>query len=157
MIGGNGEQVGLVSRDEALQIAKDAGLDLVEISPNADPPVCRVMDYGKYLFEQSKRKTIQRKKQKQVQVKEVKFRPATDVGDYQVKVKKIIVFLERGDKVKISIRFRGREVMHRDLGLDLVERIKTDLPEELVIEQAAKLEGRQMSMVVALPVKIKKV
>lgn len=135
---------------QALMRAKDAGLDLVEISPNAEPPVCRIMDYGKYQFELSKRKAAAKKKQKQVQIKEVKFRPGTDIGDFNVKVRKIIGFLERGDKVKVSIRFRGREMQHRELGLDLLNRVKTELPEGYTVEQEPKLEGRQMTMVLAL-------
>lgn len=135
---------------DAIRKAISAGLDLVEISPNANPPVCRIMDYGKYVFDQNKKKAAAKKKQKLVQVKEVKFRPATDVGDYNVKLRKIISFLERGDKVKISLRFRGREMQHRELGLELLQRVKGDLPEGLVVEQEPKLEGRQMTMVVAL-------
>jgi translation initiation factor IF-3 len=150
LIDSDGEQVGVVATLEALRKAQSAGLDLVEISPTAKPPVCRIMDYGKYIFDQSKKQTASKKKQKQVQVKEVKFRPNTDVGDYNVKVRKIINFLERGDKVKVSLRFRGREMQHRELGMDLLQRVKKDLPEGLVVEQEPKLEGRQMTMVVAL-------
>ena len=126
--------------------AGDLGLDLVEISPTAKPPVCRIMDYGKFLFEQSKKRAVQKKKQKLIQVKEVKFRPATDVGDYNVKLRKISTFLERGDKVKVSLRFRGREMQHRGLGMDLLNRVKGDL-EGVVVEQEPKMEGRQMTMV----------
>lgn len=150
LIDQDGNQVGVVSTHDALQQAEDAGLDLVEISPNAEPPVCRIMDYSKHQFEQKKRKAVAKKKQKLVQVKEVKFRPATDIGDFQVKMKKIAQFLERGDKVKISLRFRGREMQHRELGMELLERVKAELPEGYVVEQAPKLEGRQMSMVVAM-------
>lgn len=135
---------------DAVRKAVSAGLDLVEISPNAKPPVCRIMDYGKYLFDQNKKKAAAKKKQKLVHVKEVKFRPATDVGDYNVKVRKIIGFLERGDKVKVSLRFRGREMQHRELGLELLQRVKGDLPDGLIVEQEPKLEGRQMTMVVVL-------
>lgn len=135
--------------EEALARAEEAGLDLVEISPNAKPPVCRIMDYGKYLFELSKKRSAQKKKQKLIQVKEVKFRPVTDIGDYQVKLRKIQSFLERGDKVKISLRFRGREMQHQRLGLELLDRIKKDLG-EVIVEQEPKLEGRQMTMVVVL-------
>jgi translation initiation factor IF-3 len=124
-------------------------MDLVEISPNAKPPVCRIMDYGKFQFEQNKHRAAQKKKQKLVHVKEVKFRPATDVGDYNVKLKKIRTFLDRGDKVKVSLRFRGREMQHRELGLELLNRIKVDLGSTVVVEQQPKLEGRQMTMVVA--------
>ena len=150
LIDHEGGQVGVMATHDALWCALDVGLDLVEISPTAKPPVCRIMDYGKYLFEQSKKKAAAKKNQKQVQVKEVKFRPVTDVGDYNVKVRKIISFLERGDKVKVSLRFRGREMQHRELGLDLLERVKKDLPLGLLVEQEPKLEGRQMTMVVAL-------
>ncbi len=150
LIDQDGEQVGVIATSEALQKAVAVGMDLVEISPTAKPPVCRIMDYGKFLFEQSKKKAASKKKQKQVQVKEVKFRPATDVGDYNVKVRKITGFLERGDKVKVSLRFRGREMQHRELGLELLQRVKKDLPEGLLVEQQPKLEGRQMTMVVVL-------
>ena len=150
MIDKDGEQVGIVKTPEAIDLAKKVGLDLVEISPNVEPPVCRIMDYGKYQFEISKRKAQAKKKQKQIQVKEVKFRPTTEVGDYNVKLRKIISFLERGDKVKISLRFRGREMQHRQLGMELLMRIKGDLPDGMVIEQEPKLEGRQMTMVIML-------
>ena len=138
-----------MSIQEALNNAQQASLDLVEISPNVDPPVCRVMDYGKYIFDQSKRRTNQKKHQKQSQVKEVKFRPVTDVGDYRIKMRKIAEFLERGDRVKITLRFRGREVQHHELGLEFISRVKTDLPLNAVVEQEAKMEGRQITMLVA--------
>ena len=144
MIDQTGVQVGVVDTRE------EARLDLVEIAPNEAPPVCRIMDFGKHLFDANKRRAANKKKQKQTQVKEIKFRPVTDIGDYNVKLKKIIGFLERGDKVKISIRFRGREMQHRELGLDFLKRVEADLPENMVVEQDAKLEGRQLSMVVAL-------
>lgn len=150
LIDEHGEQVGIIDTKQALQKAYEVELDLVEISPNAEPPVCRIMDYGKYLFEQSKRKAAQKKKQKQIQVKEVKFRPATDIGDFNVKIRKINAFLARGDKVKISIRFRGRELQHKQLGMELIERVKAELSHGYYIEQDPKLEGRQMSMVVAM-------
>lgn len=150
MIDKDGNQVGVLNTAEALRMAKQEDLDLVEISPNADPPVCRIMDYGKYQFEQSKRKSAQKKKQKQIQVKEIKFRPGTDVGDYNVKMKKIHTFLERGDKVKISLRFRGREMQHKELASELFNRIKKDLPEGFMVEQEPHLEGRQITMVVVL-------
>ncbi|PMB54476.1 Translation initiation factor 3 [Coxiella-like endosymbiont] len=140
------EQIGIVQIDQALILAEAAGLDLVEVSPMAKPPVCRIMNFGKYQFEQSKRKAAQKKKQRLIHLKEIKFRPATDVGDYQVKLRKIIAFLERGDKVKVSLRFRGREMQHRELGLDLLNRVKCDLG-SIIIEQEPKLEGRQMTMV----------
>ena len=150
MIDEQGDQVGIVNIDQAILKAQSVGLDLVEISPNVEPPVCRIMDYGKFLFDKKKRFTAGKKKQRQMQVKEIKFRPTTDIGDYTVKLKKIITFLERGDKVKVSLRFRGREIQHKELGMDLLTRIKGDLPEGAVVEQAPKLEGRQMSMVVAI-------
>ncbi len=149
LIDKDGEQAGVVNTRDALSRAQAEGMDLVEISPNAKPPVCRIMDYGKYQFEQNKRRAAQKKKQKLVHVKEVKFRPATDVGDYNVKLKKIRTFLERGDKVKVSLRFRGREMQHRELGMELLNRIKADLGDAAVVEQQPKLEGRQMTMVVA--------
>lgn len=150
LIDEEGNQVGVVNIREALAAAERAALDLVEISPNTEPPVCRIMDYGKYRFEKGKKQAAQKKKQRRIQVKEVKFRPVTDIGDYQVKVRKIIEFLERGDKVKISLRFRGREMQHRELGMGLLTRIRGDLPPGLVVEQEAKIEGRQMGMVVSL-------
>src|SRR3990167_6008855 len=147
LIDAEGQQVGIVKTEKALATAEEAGLDLVEISPNAKPPVCRVMDYGKYLFELSKKRAAQKKKQKLIQVKEVKFRPATDVGDYQIKLRKIQHFLGRGDKVKVSLRFRGREMQHAELGLHLLERLKQDLG-QVVVEQEPRLEGRQITMIV---------
>lgn len=147
MIDEKGEQVGVVRTDRALTMAEEAGIDLVEISPTAKPPVCRIMNFGKYQFEQSKRKAAQKKKQRLVHLKEVKFRPGTDVGDYQVKLRKIATFLDRGDKVKVSLRFRGREMQHRELGLELLGRVKRDLG-NIVVEQEPRLEGRQMTMVV---------
>jgi translation initiation factor IF-3 len=137
----------VVSNDEALKAAEEAGLDLVEISPNAEPPVCRVMDFGKYQYEQSKRQAAAKKKQKQIQVKEVKFRPGTDIGDYNIKLRNLIRFLEHGDKAKITLRFRGREMAHRELGLQLLQRIEKDLEEYATVEQHPRLEGRQMVMV----------
>ena len=150
LIDAEGEQVGIIPLDQALQKAKEVRLDLVEISPNAEPPVCRIMDYGKFIFDKKKRAAAGKKKQRQMQVKEIKFRPTTDVGDYGIKLRKIEAFLERGDKVKVSLRFRGREIQHKELGMQLLDRIKEDLPEGAVVEQEPKLEGRQMSMVVAL-------
>lgn len=134
---------------EAQKAALEAELDLVEISPNAEPPVCRIMDYGKFLFEESKKRHAAKKKQKQIQVKEVKFRPGTDVGDYQVKLRNLVRFLESGDRVKITMRFRGREMAHQEIGLKLLERLEADLNEHGVIEQRPRLEGRFMVMVVA--------
>ena len=147
MIDQNGEQAGIVNRATALEMAGNAGLDLVEISPNADPPVCRIMDHGKFLYEDSKRKAAARKNQKQTQVKEIKFRPGTDIGDYNIKLGKLKQFLEGGDKTKVTIRFRGREMAHKDLGMDLLKRVEADLEEYGAVEQFPKLEGRQMVMV----------
>ena len=127
LIGVDGEQVGVVSIEEALRAARDAGEDLVEIVPNAEPPVCRVMDYGKHVFEQKKQKQAAKKKQKQVQIKEIKFRPATDIGDYKIKLRNLIKFLEQGNKVKVTMRFRGREHAHRELGLEFLQRVEKDL------------------------------
>ena len=147
MVGAEGEQVGVVSINEALQLAYDASMDLVEISPNADPPVCKIMDFGKYQFEQNKKLQAAKKKQKQIQIKEIKFRPGTEEGDYQVKLRSLIKFLNEGDKTKITVRFKGRELTHRELGMDLLKRIETDLEEIAAVEQFPKLEGRQMVMV----------
>jgi translation initiation factor IF-3 len=147
VIGAEGEQVGVISINEALQLAYDASMDLVEISPSADPPVCKVMDYGKYQFEQNKKLQAAKKKQKQIQIKEIKFRPGTEEGDYQVKLRSLIKFLNEGDKTKITVRFKGRELTHRELGMDLLKRIETDLEELAAVEQFPKLEGRQMVMV----------
>jgi translation initiation factor IF-3 len=147
VVGAEGEQVGVVSINEALQLAYDANMDLVEISPNADPPVCKVMDFGKYQFELNKKLQAAKKKQKQIQIKEIKFRPGTEEGDYQVKLRSLIKFLNEGDKTKITVRFKGRELTHRELGMDLLKRIETDLEEMAIVEQFPKLEGRQMVMV----------
>ncbi|HSH41882.1 MAG TPA: translation initiation factor IF-3 [Arenicellales bacterium] len=149
LIDAEGEQVGVVSLDEAKGTAREAGLDLVEISPNADPPVCRIMDYGKYRYEDSKKKAAAKKKQKQMQIKEVKFRPGTDSGDYAVKLRNLQRFLEDGDKVKVTMRFRGREMAHQELGLELLKEVESDLEEIGTVEQYPKLEGRQMVMVIA--------
>ena len=149
MISAEGGQVGIVNLDEAMQQADDAELDLVEIVPNAEPPVCRIMDFGKFLFEQNKKKHAARKKQKQIQVKEVKFRPGTDDGDYQVKMRNITRFLDNGDKVKVTLRFRGREMAHQELGSKMLDRIETDMQLIAEVEQKAKLEGRQMVMILA--------
>ncbi|WP_286306064.1 translation initiation factor IF-3 [Methylophaga marina] len=145
----NGEQVGIVTLKDALERAEQADLDLVEIAPQATPPVCRIMDYGKFLFEEGKQKALAKKKQKQIQVKEVKFRPGTEEGDYQVKLRNLIRFLESGNKTKVSLRFRGREMAHQDLGLKLLERVAEDLKELSSVEQRPKKEGRQMIMVLA--------
>ncbi len=148
LIGADGQQVGVVSLQEARQTAEAATLDLVEISPNASPPVCRIMDYGKYQYEESKRRHAAKRKQKQIQIKEVKFRPGTDVGDYQVKLRNLIRFLENGDKAKITLRFRGREMAHQELGVQLLKRVEEDLSGVGVVEQRPRLEGRQMVMVI---------
>ena len=136
-----------MSLEEAKEVASSAGMDLVEIQPNAEPPVCRVMDYGKFVFEAKKQKAAAKKKQKQVQVKEVKFRPGTGIGDYQVKLRNLIRFLNDGDKTKVTMRFRGREHAHRELGLELLQRVEADLAELAEVEQAPLMEGRQMVMV----------
>ena len=149
LIDAQGGQVGIVNRDEALRQADDSELDLVEIVPNAEPPVCRIMDIGKFLFEQNKKKHAARKKQKQIQVKEVKFRPGTDDGDYEVKLRNISRFLENGDKVKVTLRFRGREMAHQELGSKMLDRIEADMQQSSDVEQKAKLEGRQMVMILA--------
>ena len=138
-----------MSLTDALQIAQDESQDLVEVSPNADPPVCRAMDFGKYLFEQNKKAQSSRRKQKQVHVKEIKFRPGTEEGDYQVKLRKLREFLEVGDKTKVTLRFRGREMAHKELGAQLLARVRADLEELTMVEQMPQLEGRQMVMVLA--------
>jgi len=147
LIGADGEQVGIVSLAEAKEVAAASTLDLVEIQPNAEPPVCRIMDFGKFVFEQKKQKQAAKKKQKQVQVKEVKFRPGTGEGDYQVKLRNLIRFLNDGDKTKVTMRFRGREHAHRELGLELLKRVEADLIEYGTVEQQPAMEGRQMVMV----------
>ncbi|MEY2340899.1 translation initiation factor IF-3 [Acidithiobacillus sp. IBUN Pt1247-S3] len=149
LIGDEGEQLGIVPLHEALATAEEADLDLVEIAPQAVPPVCRVMDYGKFRFQESKRQHDARKKQKQSQVKEIKFRPRTDEADYQIKLRNIIRFLEDGDRTKITLRFRGREMSHPELGMELLNRVEADLQELGVVEQRPRMEGRQMVMVIA--------
>ena len=138
-----------MSIQEALAAAEELNLDLVEVAPNADPPVCRIMDYGKFVFEQNKKAQSARKKQKQTQVKEVKFRPGTEEGDYQVKLRNLVRFLSHGDKAKITLRFRGREMAHQELGTQLLRRVQKDLEEYGTVEQFPQLEGRQMVMVIA--------
>jgi len=147
VIGSDGEQVGIVPLEQALQIADEAELDLVEIVPNVAPPVCRVMDYGKYLFDENKKRQSAKKKQKQIQVKEVKFRPGTDEADYQIKLRNLIRFLTHGDKVKVTLRFRGRELAHQELGSKMLQRIEADLAEYGAVEQYSKMERRQMVMI----------
>ena len=149
LIDADGNQAGIVSIREALRAAEESGLDLVEISPTAVPPVCRIMDYGKFLFELNKKQAEARKKQKQIQVKELKFRPTTEEGDYQVKLRNLIRFLNHGDKVKITLRFRGREVAHQDLGMKIFERLQQDTSDVAIVEQHAKREGRQLFMVLS--------
>ncbi len=149
VIGADGEMVGIVSRDEALRMAEEVELDLVEIQPNADPPVCRIMDFGKFRFELQKKASAAKKKQKQVEIKEVKFRPTTDEGDYQIKLRNMRRFLEEGDKIKLTVRFKGREMAHTELGVAMIKRIETDLIEEVTIESRPRLEGRQMVMMMA--------
>jgi translation initiation factor IF-3 len=145
----DGEQLGIVSIEKANRLAEEAKLDLVEIAPNAEPPVCRIMDYGKFRFEEGKKLQQAKKKQKQIQVKEIKFRPGTDIGDYKIKLRKLTEFLEEGDRVKVTLRFRGREMAHQELGLELLQRVKNDLDEFGVVEQEPKSEGRMMVMVMA--------
>ncbi|MCU0841186.1 MAG: translation initiation factor IF-3 [Thiobacillaceae bacterium] len=147
LIGVDGEQLGIVSLREALAKAEEAELDLVEIAPQASPPVCRIMDYGKYKYHEQKKQHEARLKQKQIQVKEVKFRPRTDEADYQVKLRNLIRFLADGDKTKVTLRFRGREMAHQEFGVQLLKRIEEDLAEHGLVEQFPKLEGRQMVMV----------
>lgn len=149
LIGADGSQIGVIATKEAQRIAVEQELDLVEVAPLASPPVCRLMDYGKFLFEENKKRQAAKKKQKQIQVKEVKFRPTTEDGDYQVKLRSLVKFLEGGDKAKVTIRFRGRELLHQELGQKMAHRLETDLEPFGIIEQTAKMEGRQLTMVLA--------
>ena len=149
VIGSDGEQQGLMPIADAIEVAKQEGLDLVEVAPTAEPPVCRVMDFGKYLFEQNKKAQSSKRKQKQVHVKEIKFRPGTDEGDYQIKLRKLVQFLDNGDKTKVTLRFRGREMAHQELGANLLARVREDLDEYGVVEQMPQMEGRQMIMVMS--------
>ena len=149
VIDSDGEQAGVMGIAAAIEMAKDEGLDLVEVSPMAEPPVCRIMDIGKYLFEQNKKNQSAKRKQKQVHVKEIKFRPGTDEGDYQIKLRKLREFLENGDKTKVTLRFRGREMAHRELGAQLLARVRDDLEEYGTVEQMPQMEGRQMVQVIA--------
>jgi len=149
MIDENGEMVGVLPIREALSRAAEAGLDLVEISPNAEPPVCKILDFGKYKYEVQKKKNEARKKQKVIEVKEIKLRPGIDEHDYEVKMRSVHRFLEEGDKVKVTMRFRGREMVHQELGLRVLERVRDELEEKAKVEQMPKLEGRQMIMVLA--------
>ena len=145
----DGSQVGVVSLQEALDAAQKETLDLVEISPDAEPPVCKIMDYGKHVFDIKKKVALQKKKQKQTQVKEMKFRPGTDQGDYDIKLRNLVRFLENGDKAKVTLRFRGREMAHQQLGMEMMKRVEADLMELALVEQYPKMEGRQMIMVLA--------
>jgi len=145
----DGEQKGVVTIEEARAEAAEAKLDLVLIAPEAEPPVCKIMDYGKHVFDIKKQKAASKKKQRKTQIKEIKFRPGTEEGDYQVKLRNLIRFLESGDKAKVTLRFRGREMAHQELGMQLLERIEADLTEYGSVEQRAKMEGRQMVMVIA--------
>ena len=149
LIAADGEQLGVVAIAEAQQLADDSGMDLVEISPGAAPPVCKIMDFGKFLYNESKKKAAAKKNQKQVQVKEIKFRPRTDSGDYQIKLRNLQKFLENGDRAKVTMRFRGREMAHQELGRDLLMRVEKDLEEIATVEQFPRMEGRQMVMVLS--------
>jgi translation initiation factor IF-3 len=149
VIDADGENHGVISLEDALEIAEEAGLDLVEVSPQVDPPVCKVLDYGKYKYEQQKKANEARKKQKVIEVKEIKMRPGIDDHDYQVKMRAVRKFLENGDKVKMTIRFRGREMVHQDLGMKVLDRVREELEEIIKIEQTPKTEGRLMVMVIA--------
>ena len=153
-VGAGGEQVGIVPIQQARDAAAEAGLDLVQMA-NSEPPVCKVMDYGKHIFDAKKQQAAARKKQKQSQLKEIKFRPGTDEGDYQVKLRNLVRFLEQGDKTKVTLRFRGREMAHQNIGMDLLKRVEADLAELGSVEQFPKMEGRQMTMVIG-PLKKKK-
>ena len=148
LVGAEGEQIGIVSLKEALAAAEAATMDLVLIA-DSDPAVCKLMDYGKYVFEIKKQKSLQKKKQKRTQVKEMKFRPGTEEGDYQVKLRNLVRFLEGGDKAKVTLRFRGREMAHQDIGMELLKRVEADLAELGSVEQFPKMEGRQLTMVIA--------
>ena len=155
MVGIEGEPLGIVTLAEAFAKAEEADIDLVEIAPNAAPPVCRLMDYGKFKYAESKKQHEVKLKQKQVVVKEIKFRPGTDDGDYAIKVRNIIRFIEDGDKAKITLRFRGREITHQEFGLALLRRVEADTKEVAVVEQFPKMEGRQMVMVLGPQKKVK--
>ena len=149
MIDADGEQAGIMAIQTALDLADEGGMDLVEIAPNGEPPVCRIMDYGKFKFEQAKKAQVAKKKQKNTQLKEIKFRPGTDEADYQVKMRNVRRFLDEGDKVKLTLRFRGREMAHKELGAAMLKRVETDLGEEITVEQYPRMEGRQMVMMVS--------
>ncbi|MBI1172125.1 translation initiation factor IF-3 [bacterium] len=148
LIGADGENVGVVTPARAMAMAEEAGLDLVEISPTAEPPVCKIMDFGKYKYEQQKREAEARKKQHIIEIKEIKFRPGTDTNDYDVKMRSVLKFLDEGDKVKVTLRFRGREMAHQELGLALLQRVAADVGDNGKVESMPKLEGRQMVMMI---------
>lgn len=149
VVGSDGEQIGVMGIRDALARAEESGMDLVEIAPQADPPVCRIMDWGKFRFETQKKAQAARKKQKQIQIKEIKFRPGTDDHDYDVKMRNLRRFIEEGNKVKVTLRFRGREMAHQELGRDLLKRVEADMAEEITVEQYPRMEGRQMVMMLA--------
>ncbi len=149
VVGADGEMVGVLSPQEGIELAYGAGLDLVEVSPNAEPPVCKILDYGKFKYEEQKRRHDARKKQKTIDVKEIKMRPGIDVHDYNVKMRSVRRFLDDGDKVKVTVRFRGREMAHQDLGLKVLERVRDELIELVKVEQMPRSEGRMMTMIVA--------
>jgi translation initiation factor IF-3 len=149
LIDADGEMVGVISKREALQMAQEVGLDLVMMSPNAEPPVCKILDYGKLKYETQKKKAEARKKQKTIEVKEIKFRPNIDAHDYDVKMRAVRRFIDEGDKVKVTLRFRGREMAHQDLGAKVLQRVRDELDELVKVEQWPRLEGRQMVMVIA--------
>jgi translation initiation factor IF-3 len=148
-VGENGDMIGVVTTREAISMAAEVGLDLVEVSPNAVPPVCKILDFGKFKYEEQKRKNEARKKQKVIEVKEIKLRPGIDDHDYEVKMRAMVRFLEEGDKVKVTMRFRGRELAHQELGMDVLMRVKGDLDEIAKVEQYPRMEGRQMTMVMS--------
>ena len=155
VVGKEGEPLGVMSVREALYLAEAAELDLVEIAPQAAPPVCRIMDYGKFRYQEQKRQHVQKLKQKQAQIKEIKLRPGTDENDYQIKMRNMLKFLEEGDKIKVTLRFRGREMTHQEIGMRQIERIEEDLGALVVVEQMPKMEGRQMVMMLAPIKKVK--
>jgi translation initiation factor IF-3 len=149
VIGADGSQVGVLTREEALSMAEESGLDLVEIQPTADPPVCRIMDFGKYKFDLQKKAHAAKRKTRQQEIKELKFRPTTDEGDYAIKLRNLRRFIAEGDKVKVNIRFKGREMAHTELGIAMAKRIQTDTKDEVIVESFPRLEGRQMIMMIA--------
>ena len=149
VIGQDGDQVGILPTKEALEMAYEAELDLVEMVPNADPPVCRIMDHGKFLYAESKKRHAAKKKQQQVHIKEVKFRPGTEIGDYEVKMRNLKRFLKHGDRVKVTLRFRGREMAHQELGMNLLKRVEQDVEDLGSVEQFPRMEGRQLVMLIA--------